>query len=49
MATKPEEIEKEALWHHKRALSSLRREKALKKLSTKDLLRQVEIELETSK
>lgn len=46
-ATNDAELDKEANWFRKRALSSFRRERALRKISTKKLLTQYELELAT--
>lgn len=47
LATDQAQIDQEAQWHHLRAMSHLRREKALRRLSNKELLQQIEIDLTT--
>ncbi|MBI3771435.1 MAG: hypothetical protein HY272_01830 [Gammaproteobacteria bacterium] len=44
-ADNPDDLTEEADWHHVRAMSSLRREKALRKITTPELLSQVALEL----
>lgn len=44
-AEKREDIEQEAAWFRKRALSAFRREKMLRRISTEELLRQYQLEL----
>lgn len=44
-AEKKEEIEQEAAWFRKRALSAFRREKMLRRISNEELLRQYALEL----
>lgn len=46
LATDDTELAREADWHRKRALSSIRREKALRRISTDELLKQYEIDLQ---
>lgn len=44
-AAKNEDIEQEAAWFRKRALSAFRREKMLRRISSEELLKQYELEL----
>lgn len=45
LATDDIQIAQEAQWHHLRAMSHLKREKALRRMTAKELLQQLEIDL----
>ena len=48
-AASNDDIEQEAVWFRKRALSAFRRERMLRRIGTEELLRQYELELNENK